>query len=61
MVNAKGGDDEIDTEPDKQRDSLDCGPGRDTVRRFLSDLLPPGSAVDPFDRLHSCERVERRR
>jgi hypothetical protein len=44
--------------PDKRKDRIDCGPGRDTVHRNFG---VGGIAVDPFDGLRSCERVERRR
>jgi hypothetical protein len=56
MVEAKGGSDEIVQYADKSPDQIDCGPGRDQV-----SVGGKGKAVDPFDRLRSCERVKRRR
>jgi hypothetical protein len=55
LVRARGGADELAMQPDQRRDKIDCGPGRDRVRR---GLFGGGVAVDPFDRLRSCERVK---
>lgn len=50
VVRSLGGSDAIEMQPDKRRDSVDCGGGQDKVIR-----------PDPFDRLRSCERVKRGR
>jgi hypothetical protein len=59
VVDAGSGHDLIFIRPDRQRDTIDSGPGRDRVRRY--GLPHPGTAADRFDRLRSCERVEGRR
>jgi RTX calcium-binding nonapeptide repeat (4 copies) len=59
VVEAGSGPDTTFIRPDRRRDRIGCGPGHDRVRRF--GLPHPGTAADPFDRLRSCERVERRR
>jgi hypothetical protein len=45
-INALGGSDLIEMGPDRRRDRVDCGGGRDRANR-----------PEPFDRLRSCEHV----
>lgn len=57
VVKAEGGSDAIQMSPDKRRDRIDCGGGRDVVGGPRAGK-PPG---DPRDRFRGCEHVQRGR
>jgi hypothetical protein len=70
LVDAGSGPDAVVAEPDKQRDTIDCGAGHDRLGRrgrvkalgIRIEISYPHSeaTADPFDRLRSCERVQGR-
>lgn len=54
VVEAEGGSDAIGMPPDKRRDKIDCGSGKDIVGSERR-----GVSIDPFDQARSCEYVQR--
>lgn len=54
VVEAEGGSDAINVQPDKRRDRIDCGSGNDAVGTERR-----GAAADPFDQARGCEYVQR--
>ncbi len=54
VVSAGNGSDAILMAPDKRRDRIDCGAGRDGVGRPRR-----ATSLDPFDRFRSCESIQR--